>query len=159
MAGYTYTKRMISIPAPARGATYYGFAYLQGVYYISIPAPARGATMREVVILYIPLAFQFPPLREGRPTWRVVRHPFFYFNSRPCARGDVIADEFRDVFLISIPAPARGATGNVMDIVNYYGISIPAPARGATANLNKSVLRNLCEQANSKDACLLFYDM
>lgn len=38
-------------------------------------------------------------------------------------------------------------------------ISIPAPARGATANLNKSVLRNLCEQANSKDACLLFYDM
>lgn len=42
---------------------------------------------------------------------------------------------------------------------NDKTISIPAPARGATANLNKSVLRNLCEQANSKDACLLFYDM
>ena len=60
-----------------------------------------------------------------------------HFNSRPCARGDAAVEED----------------------VSELKISIPAPARGATANLNKFVLRNLCEQANSKDACLLFYDM
>lgn len=42
---------------------------------------------------------------------------------------------------------------------NDKAISIPAPARGATANLNNFSLRNLFEQANSKEACLLFYNM
>ena len=33
--------------------------------------------------------FQFPPLREGRLSLsRTVRVRCFYFNSRPCARGD-----------------------------------------------------------------------
>ena len=33
-----------------------------------------------------------------------------YFNSRPCARGDSIGGEAGQLFDISIPAPARGAT-------------------------------------------------
>ena len=148
----------ISIPAPARGATLLlefrtfgqhdfnsrpcarGDTLLRNRghrMFISIPAPARGATFRAL-------------------RWQNVPH---YFNSRPCARGDAILSSGTTMYTISIPAPARGATELLFDVFSQQIISIPAPARGATANLNKSVLRNLCEQANSKDACLLFYDM
>ena len=55
---------------------------------ISIHAPPRGATIRSGSAT-VTAAFQFTPLREGR---RVLLLPliqgFFYFNSRPSARGD-----------------------------------------------------------------------
>ena len=54
---------------------------------ISIHAPPRGATA-HASDPHLRQVFQFTPLREGRP--RSVAHAcgFFYFNSRPSARGD-----------------------------------------------------------------------
>ena len=132
-----WTSSTISIPAPARGATWGDRCLCRGANAISIPAPARGAT---------------------RSDWRSEKQNSD-FNSRPCARGDMPPARSVRFPGISIPAPARGATRPAKHQARVMVISIPAPARGATANLNKSVLRNLCEQANSKDACLLFYDM
>ena len=80
--------RGISIPAPARGATFPG-KRLGRAWGISIPAPARGAT---------------------RSSTASARWPA-YFNSRPCARGDGGVWSVRYwLGNISIPAPARGAT-------------------------------------------------
>lgn len=81
---------------------------------------------------------KFPPLRERRLAF--------------------IENDGNDK-AISIPAPARGATKETEMLWRGGTISIPAPAQGATANLNNFSLRNLCEQANSKEACLLFYNM
>ena len=54
------------------------------------------------------------------------------FNSRPCARGDTSFDNVCIFSRISIPAPARGATGAGPAKRYRSAISIPAPARGAT---------------------------
>ena len=79
---------------------------------ISIHAPARGATWPALGWLRATEVFQFTPLREGRhssPLRRSVR--YMDFNSRPCERGDLarsgVATGHRG---ISIHAPARGAT-------------------------------------------------
>ena len=61
----SFTACLISIPAPARGATEISTA-LKPHQRISIPAPARGATGNGQA------------LQGGAQ----------YFNSRPCARGD-----------------------------------------------------------------------
>ena len=104
------SKPLISIPAPARGATYSGtntgsisfhfnsrpcargdltqFCSEGFLFFISIPAPARGATTACNVMVSLFL-FQFPPLREGRR---------------------VTAARSEREYSISIPAPARGAT-------------------------------------------------
>ena len=78
---------------------------------ISIPAPARGATWTSVTPLRR-VKFQFPPLREGRLDWESVeKEAHQYFNSRPCERGDAVdGDGCLYTYWISIPAPARGAT-------------------------------------------------
>ena len=76
---------------------------------ISIPAPARGATWRLTVGTDGAL-FQFPPLREGRPRRRLASGSWSYFNSRPCERGDQTQHTVALECDISIPAPARGAT-------------------------------------------------
>ena len=54
--------------------------------------------------------FQFTPLREGRRTPRQPPLSLLYFNSRPSARGDVVAQHVRRQIIISIHAPPRGAT-------------------------------------------------
>ena len=126
----------ISIPAPARGATYYGDAIACAIVFqfpplregrretkregsaavcISIPAPARGATSRTFRRMIQDL-FQFPPLREGRHT---------------------VSVQFRTLPTISIPAPARGATTLPCRHGYILTISIPAPARGATCSVIK----------------------
>ena len=76
---------------------------------ISILAPARGAT-RAFEVPYTARQFQFSPLREGRRA--TADHPGrdVYFNSRPCERGDRRDLLHRAGQLISILAPARGAT-------------------------------------------------
>lgn len=108
--------------------------------FISIPVPCEkqhyaGFGVQDTIKILIT---QIPTFaREATCLYRKRRKRQNNFSSRPCARGD--------------------RAGSMQQVVQI--ISIPAPARGATANLNKSVLRNLCEQANSKDACLLFYDM
>ena len=55
--------------------------------------------------------FQFTPLREGRRAWM----------------GEEALED-----LISIHAPPRGATNQLMEAEQAYNISIHAPPRGAT---------------------------
>ena len=55
---------------------------------ISIHAPPRGATI-GYAFGAMPAAFQFTPLREGRPGVLNRRKYQLYFNSRPSARGDI----------------------------------------------------------------------
>ena len=81
---------------------------------ISIHAPARGATC----------------------TTHYSTAMSFYFNSRPCERGDQGPLLRRGQILISIHAPARGATWAAVALAQLAPISIHAPARGATDREN-----------------------
>ena len=77
---------------------------------ISIPAPARGATL-NAIMKQVTGQFQFPPLREGRRSqFHSVRYPTPISIPAP-ARGATREQFARGCeFAISIPAPARGAT-------------------------------------------------
>ena len=84
--------QFISILAPARGATIPPEDLVFGTV-ISILAPARGATQHARTTPPAKL-FQFSPLREGRRCTRSNRyHRDTYFNSRPCERGDMQAQQ------------------------------------------------------------------
>ena len=77
---------------------------------ISIHAPAGGATLRDQTADSRGL-FQFTPLREGRQVRpRPDELRIFYFNSRPCGRGDIRPRRRSCAPGISIHAPAGGAT-------------------------------------------------
>ena len=167
---------------------------------ISIPAPARGATFPALAAHFVDGDFNSRPCERGDYLLHVALKDFADFNSRPCERGDGAdrADppgQFRFQFpplregrrqhdfrswanqlfqfpplregrplvlpawlvadLISIPAPARGATRRARQVAGVdqqfqfpplregrprlrlivstaLKISIPAPARGAT---------------------------
>ncbi len=74
--------------------------------------PPRGGRRRAGAIYCLAdMAFQSTPPRGGRP---------------------VIADTSRLSFLVSIHAPARGATRRCISTEARHGVSIHAPARGAT---------------------------
>ena len=76
---------------------------------VSIHAPARGATLPSTTSATAFL-FQSTPPRGERPgagPWPC-RNPCF--NPRPRAGSDLALDHFGDGFLVSIHAPARGAT-------------------------------------------------
>ena len=105
------TIRIISIHAPARGATS-SCPWLDECVYISIHAPARGATGLRQKPLSLESSFQSTHPRGVR------------------RRRDGAGDAWRK---ISIHAPARGATGHVGRFQIVRAISIHAPARGATA--------------------------
>ena len=57
---------IISIPAPARGATTYAAFYFRYYVYFNSRPCARGDNLRSLLFSLLCL-FQFPPLREGRP--------------------------------------------------------------------------------------------
>ena len=99
----------ISIHAPPRGATVVDALPVLTVYFNSRPS-ARGDGMATATGERR-MAFQFTPLREGRPE----------------AVGGAIANQN-----ISIHAPPRGATIKVLRVWYRLSISIHAPPRGAT---------------------------
>ena len=122
---------------------------------ISIHAPPRGATMKKLVSWQQNLAFQFTPLREGRPTVSATAHAstrisihapprgatfdkatvvsrYSHFNSRPSARGDrtYLRKLVQKVFQFT---PLReGRRFREMGGCMEFSISIHAPPRGAT---------------------------
>ena len=144
----------ISIHAPPRGATWKLDRFSRSRY-ISIHAPPRGATEPRRLADRVANAFQFTPLREGRPrrhgTPRLTRADF---NSRPSARGDNPDTTTGRDNHISIHAPPRGATQSARRSCpackhfnsrpsargdrfhrpeeHHLSISIHAPPRGAT---------------------------
>ena len=124
---------------------------------VSIHAPARGATLaaRKGEVFKL---FQSTPLHEGRPCSWCGGSPPHSFNPRPCTRGDgwVPGEEggmetFQSTplhegrpekrgkalpeLLVSIHAPARGATPSSGPETGRGVVSIHAPARGATVDV------------------------
>ena len=123
--------RMISIHAPARGATY--MQVLPSVNrHISIHAPARGAT-KIWIFFYVSSQFQSTLPRGERHHPAVRDYRKLKISIHAPARGATPSSllpvpESR----ISIHAPARGATYRRPLEMAYNYISIHAPARGAT---------------------------
>ena len=98
--------------------------------------------------------FQFTPLREGRHIFAIKFVKIYYFNSRPCGRGDfvqfsklhsVVLFQFTPLREGRLPLPAGGSGGIYFnsrpcgrgDLQSLYAvtedrISIHAPAGGAT---------------------------
>ena len=100
--------RLISIPAPPRGASVSVVYFLAGIR-ISIPAPPRGASLGH--------------------TGFTVRH---HFNTSPSTRGFLDRVGLCGPPRISIPAPPRGASVDSKAGDADGAISIPAPPRGAS---------------------------
>ena len=125
--------KQISILAPARGATLSCVDNVQQEI-ISILAPARGATPSEVRWNKIQPKFQSSLPRGERPfSVPPDAYSVQHFNPRSREGSDpvtLIAAVQEKV--ISILAPARGATPHCGIMLNVPPISILAPARGAT---------------------------
>ena len=103
---------------------------------ISIRAPAKGAT-RHTPINTILEKFQSALPRRER-LYGVIDsdQPFTYFNPRSREGSDSMPAQTRLCFVISIRAPAKGATPNTKPFLfNVSHISIRAPAKGATVQL------------------------
>ena len=100
------------------------YDYMAGDGTISIHAPARGATGPARRSRPTP-QFQFTPLREGRQQLRLAAavSPLFQFTplreGRPTAR-----QRATHCFLISIHAPARGATAKLNKICSVFSAII-----------------------------------
>jgi len=62
----------------------------------------------------------------------VIKYCLLRFNPRPCARGDFYHLHNAGSEIVSIHAPARGATRVLAACQLYDKVSIHAPARGAT---------------------------
>ena len=101
--------------------------------HISIHAPAWGATA-SLASLRGTLRFQFTPPRGGRQGSPAHPAPSHNFNSRPRVGGDCAFLHNVHFLLISIHAPAWGATGGWLACNNAEPISIHAPAWGATGH-------------------------
>ena len=143
----------ISIHAPARGATVGKDANVLADV-ISIHAPARGATCRRHLQSTRKTEFQSTLPRGERRwmPWSVTGAVYFnprsregsdlgscklscrlcYFNPRSREGSDLCAFFRVLCSVISIRAPARGATKQVLHRSDPRMISIRAPARGAT---------------------------
>ena len=89
----------ISIHAPTRGATLYGFYCSTGGISISIHAPTRGATIHPLAYLIRGILFQSTLLQEER----------HYFSYHSTDKGN-----------ISIHAPTRGATAKMHNYPYTY---------------------------------------
>ena len=124
-------RNIISIHAPARGATgspCYGISVID----ISIHAPARGATSFAITVLPNEIFQSTLPRGERQlhvGIWCIISKDF---NPRSREGSDFKSETPYTQGVISIHAPARGATKQVSINWHYANISIHAPARGAT---------------------------
>ena len=109
---------IVSIHAPARGATCTREVTPSGQVMVSIHAPARGATL-----LAHNAASRMDQFQSTLPHGE--RHIFL-----PCICNNL---------LVSIHAPARGATTSPLQAAFLGGVSIHAPARGATSSLRAAI--------------------
>ena len=104
----------ISIHAPPRGATSRGRTSATASAYFNSRPSARGDKM-EVIKLGVMLAFQFTPLREGRPEANDQHWGSPKFQFTPLREGRQAPQPSPDrLAAISIHAPPRGATKRKM---------------------------------------------
>ena len=150
----------VSIHAPARGATEHWTSLKRMLPSVSIHAPARGATYcptDHVAMLYM---FQSTRPRGARRAGRMdSSYSVTGFNPRARAGRDPVEQLYSHGNMVSIHAPARGATSMAIDISSRDNVfqstrprgarllrrpavlrrqlvSIHAPARGATSKLS-----------------------
>ena len=151
--------RPVSIHAPARGATLRGRTTGRSRI-VSIHAPARGATSSQIRARRNTMSFN-PRPRAGGDIVAFAEHRLSLgFNPRPRAGGDADVDAMGELFVVSIHAPARGATpfpcSEHSDTEfqstpprggqpptdprrrRTFPVSIHAPARGATKNIMRA---------------------
>ena len=113
---------------------------------ISIRAPARGATISAALCAFTH-RFQSALPRGERHDTEQFHQLLSDFNPRSREGSDGRFDSFFQQIIISIRAPARGATinGNIADWT--MDISIRAPARGATCRADGDHFRNRFQSA------------
>ena len=143
----------ISIRAPARGATFNSPVNDPVLQFQSALPRGERHLQRNIII---PTKNFNPRSREGSdPGSCWTDAALSNFNPRSREGSDISGGKFRDMLLISIRAPARGATGSTLQcfrfviqfqsalprgerrsgairLNNFFIISIRAPARGAT---------------------------
>ena len=123
---------VISIHAPAKGATYLKAEYLLAIK-ISIHAPAKGATCFAVCIMLYSNKFQSTHPRRVRPGILLIILSAEYFNPRTregCDQLPFLPLQQQRQFQSTHPRRVRHGG------LHYYNlqcsISIHAPAKGAT---------------------------
>ena len=84
---------------------------------------------------YLMVTFQFTLPHRERRDWPLRRILRGYFNSRSRTGSDRGALHHKSWAVISIHAPAQGATGKNVQLARVLEISIHAPAQGATPAL------------------------
>ena len=130
MASFQFTR--------PRGARHLEQFAPAGGHAVSIHAPARGATW-PVNHIDIMARFQFTRPRGARRRFNTLtRIRYFCFNSRARAGRDSRRWPQIRTVLVSIHAPARGATVYHVHFGRSNPVSIHAPARGATRRRQRS---------------------
>ena len=107
---------------------------------VSIHAPARGATKGTLENQWLEM-FQSTPPRGGRRSLESSRLSTGCFNPRPRAGGDDRGSHWARWFMVSIHAPARGAT----HLVHTAGTQEPfqsTPPRGGRREVDDACLKN-----------------
>ena len=99
---------------------------------ISIHAPAKGATESYDEAYKTSMSFQSTLPRRERPSWEILSVRRRYFNPRSREGSDPREELIASRCIISIHAPAKGATYTAGKKVYTRLISIHAPAKGAT---------------------------
>ena len=127
---------LISIHAPARGATRSGSASGERLRNFN-PRSREGSDDKEAKEFYNSAISIHAPARGATNPWKGVGELQNISIHAP-ARG-ATSSETRSPFRrqISIHAPARGATRCWLSVLHSHPISIHAPARGATSILSK----------------------
>ena len=120
--------KIISIHAPAGGASIFQPKPQERIA-ISIHAPAGGASAVRSISAVCSI-FQFTPLREGLQRPISILFLPCHFNSRPCGRGFAECHLiFVKIHRISIHAPAGGASGDKLCLVDHIVIFQFTPLR------------------------------
>ncbi|RZB30652.1 MAG: hypothetical protein SRB1_02932 [Desulfobacteraceae bacterium Eth-SRB1] len=124
----------VSIHAPAWGATVNGFCFLAGLYEFQSTPPHGGRPTRATLDTLFSVRFQSTPPHGGRHTIAIIVLISIGFNPRPRMGGDMIKRLRSRQSIVSIHAPAWGATLGVGGHFSTMSVSIHAPAWGATAS-------------------------
>ncbi len=110
---------------------------------LSIHAPAKGATaeMRQTRLSL--LGFDPRPREGGDGLACLTRHLIIGFDPRPREGGDLAWFKSNLYLIVSIHAPAKGAT-NVAEVVHAFDltVSIHAPAKGATSRIYEKMFND-----------------
>ena len=108
---------------------------------ISIHAPAKGATVPSTKSFADGSKFQSTlPRRERRLQCGMLCSCYLFQSTLPRRERLLVTSLHQKVEIISIHAPAKGATGPDWLYSAGYPISIHAPAKGATTSVQHAVL-------------------